>query len=306
MGLAQSLRAARARGPSSAVHRRRTLLLASLVTVNLPSTARADEPSIAQCIAASDHGLDLRRHGKLIDARGVTAQCAVPACGDAISHVCQTRVAEIQAALPTIVFSPADETGKDLVGAQVKVDGAARGEALDGRPLTADPGPHTFLFEAPGRPSVSREFILVEGMKGRNERIDLGRETAPQAATHGDGDGQRTAGWLVGAGGVVAVGLGALFGLLVKSKYSEQKSDCSPAPAACTKWAGANSAHSAAIRDAAISDVAFAVGGAALATGIVLLLAAPGGAPTEHAAEVRIAPALGPSFGGFTLQAAVP
>jgi hypothetical protein len=265
----------------------------------------ADEPSIAQCIAASDHGLDLRRHGKLVDARGVTAQCAVPACGDAISHVCQTRVAEIQAALPTIVFSPADETGKDLVGAQVKVDGAARGEALDGRPLTADPGPHTFLFEAPGRPSVTRAFILVEGMKGRNERIDLGRETAPQAATHGDGDGQRTAGWLVGGAGVVAVGVGAVFGLFAASKSSEQKSDCSPAPGACTNWAGANSAHSSAIRDGAISDVAFAVGGAALATGLVLLLTAPGSAPGERAADVQIAPTLGPSFAGFMLQAAL-
>jgi hypothetical protein len=305
MGLAQSSRAPWARDRSCG-DARTTLLLTALVTVALPSVAMADEPSIAQCIATSDQGLDLRRHGKLIDARGVTAQCAVPACGGAISQVCQARVAEIQAALPTVVFSPTDETGKDLVGAQVKIDGAARGEPLDGRPLTADPGPHTFLFEAPGRPSVSREFILVEGMKGRNERIDLGRETVPQAATHDDGDGQRTAGWLVGAGGVVAVGVGALFALFVTSKYSEQKSDCSPAPAACMNWIGANSAHSAALRDGAISDVAFAVGGAALATGLVLVLTAPSGAPTEHAADVQITPALGPSFGGFTLQAALP
>jgi hypothetical protein len=264
----------------------------------------ADEPTVAQCIASSDKGLDLRRHGKLIDARSVFAECAVPACGDAIRQVCQARVAEIQAALPNIVFSPKDETGKDLVGAQVKVDGAARGEPLDGRPLAADPGPHRFVFEAPGRPAVSREFILVEGMKGRDERIDLRGELAPQGAT--DGAAQRTAGWLVSGGGVLAVGVGALFGLLVTSKYSEQKSDCSsPAAAACTNWPGANSAHSAAVRDGAISDAAFAVGGAALATGLVLVLTARGGAPNEPAAALQIAPALGPSFGGFTLQAAL-
>jgi hypothetical protein len=306
MGLAQSLRVPWAGSRSYAGPARRTLLLAALVPFPWPSAAMADEPGVAQCIAASDKGLDLRRHGKLIDARGVTAQCAVPACGDAISHVCQMRVADIQAALPSIVFSPKDETGKDLVGAQVKVDGAAQSEPLDGRPLAVDPGPHTFLFEAPGRPSVSREFILIEGMKDRNERIDLEREGAPLVATHGDGDGQRTAGWLVGGAGVLAVGVGALFGLFATSKYSEQKSDCSPAPEACTNWAGASSAHSAVTRDGAISDAAFAAGGAALVTGLVLVLTAPGGAPAERAAGVQIAPALGPSFGGVTLQAALP
>src|ERR1700679_705690 len=91
--------------------------LAVLVAMGLVgSQARADDDPIAQCIAASDRGLDLRKQGKLIEARRVLLSCAATACGPDISSVCQKRLADINATLPSIVFSPKDGAGNDVTG----------------------------------------------------------------------------------------------------------------------------------------------------------------------------------------------
>jgi hypothetical protein len=255
-------------------------LCAALGLVATPAWA-GDDP-VALCIDASDKGLDLRKQGKLIEARRVLAACAAAACGADVSVVCQKRIADISAVLPTIVFSPKDGAGNDVVGVRMTIDGAPTGEPLDGRPITLDPGPHAFTFEIQGHPKVERSFVMVEGVKGRQERIDMvappvvGSATGPAPAppAPASGSGRKTAGFVVGAVGLAGVAAGSVFGLLASSKWSASKNDCS-SPMNCPNHGAAVTEHDAAVTDGTVSTIAFAAGGAALVTAAVLFLTAP-------------------------------
>jgi hypothetical protein len=145
-----------------------------------------------------------------------------------ISSLCQKRLAEINARLPTIVFLPKDRAGHDVAGVKMYADGASVGEILDGRPTVLDPGSHTFKFEVVGQPPIEQSFVLVEGTRDRQERVEVslgaaaaasGAPTSPPTTGAGAGDGQRIAGLVVAATGVVAVGVGVVLGLSAKSSY---------------------------------------------------------------------------------------
>jgi hypothetical protein len=285
-----------------------------LVTVGAPvrSAIAADDPT-AQCIASSDKGLELRKQGKLIEARPVLAACAAPACGADISGVCQKRLADINSVMPSIVFLPKDGSGNDVAGVKMTIDGASTSETLDGRPVALDPGAHTFKFEAAGQPPVERSFVLVEGAKDRQERVDMapvpstagpaGSTTATLGgtATEHPGGTQKTVGFVVGGAGVLGIAAGSVFGLLASSKWSASKSDCG-SPANCPNHAQAVSEHDTAASDATVSTVAFVVGGAALATSVLLLVMAPkeSPAPATTGSRLQVSPGVGP--GGVSLS----
>ncbi len=290
----------------------RLALAASMAVALLAAQARADEDPVTQCIAASDKGLDLRKQGKLIEARGVLAACAATTCGPDISGVCQKRIAEISATLPSIVFSPKDLAGNDVAGVKVAVDGAAESEVLDGRPIALDPGSHTFKFEFAGHPPVERSFVLLEGAKGRQERIDLVAPVPPPVATSAgaqreedapSASSQRTASLVVGGVGVLGVAAGTVFGLLAISKWSDSKKDCG-SPTTCSNRPQAVSEHDAAAIDSTVSTIAFAAGGAAIATATLLFFLAPHEGPETPKPDghVALVPMLGPSTAGLWAQ----
>jgi hypothetical protein len=271
------------------------------------SDARADDDPITVCISASDRGLDLRKQGKLIEARSLLASCAAAVCGPDISTVCQKRLADINATLPSIVFSPKDAAGNDVAGVRVTVDGTSSSQTLDGRPLVMDPGPHSFRFEAAGQPSLERSFVLVEGAKDRQERINLAPPAAvstaspTQAAPGGDAGvnapnhSQQSAGLWVGGLGLAAVAAGSVFGVIAKIKWSASQTDCETS-ANCLHHDQAVSEHSAAVTDAAISTITCVAGGAAVITGAVLLLTAPHepSAVTTTGSGLHLTPSVGP------------
>jgi len=106
----------------------------------------------------------------------------------------------------------------------------------------------------------------------------------------------RTAGLVVGGIGVVGIGIGSFFGLRAIAKNKDATELYCKNGVCHTQEAydDSQSAQSA----AALSNGFFAVGGAALATGIVLLLIAP--SRSEHARIVPYATTseLGISLGG--------
>jgi hypothetical protein len=279
--------------------------LAGVVALGaVASQARAADDPLAQCIAASDTGLDLRKQGKLIEARRVLASCASATCGAAISGVCEKRLAEINATLPSIIFLPKDAAGDDVAGVRMSTDGGPVGGALAGRAVTLDPGPHTFRFEVAGRPPVDRSFVLVEGTKDRQERIDMdpatgaaphpnanGSSTAQPTAGGATGDGQRVAGLVVAAAGVVALGVGGVLGLSAKSSY-DSAPGCSGS--VCQTPQGI-SARNSAIGTGNVATVVFIAGAAVAAGGGVIWLTAPKasrseGASTLHEWRLGVAP----------------
>jgi hypothetical protein len=148
-----------------------------------PRTVDAGKPvddPMQACLAAGQKALDLEKLGKLLDARTQLALCAAPACGQYVSPACQKRIQDITVKLPSIILLPRDSEGSELQGVQVTIDGSET-RTLDGKPVTLDPGAHTFRFEAVGLRPSERTYVLVEGAQGRQEQVIVGVTEAPPA-----------------------------------------------------------------------------------------------------------------------------
>src|SRR5271156_3625369 len=76
-------------------------ILGSIVAVT-PSPARADEK--AACIAASEDAQQLKLDGKLTLARARLLGCARAECPAIVRQDCAQWIAEVDAALPTVVL----------------------------------------------------------------------------------------------------------------------------------------------------------------------------------------------------------
>jgi len=293
--------------------------LAAIVALNASLEGHAlAAPTKQECFASSQSGQDLQRAGKLQDARTQFLVCAAAGCPEMVRADCAQRVDEIRRAMPTIVFEARDAEGSDLSAVRVMVDGVSLLERLDGRSVAIEPGVHEFRFEAEGHARVEKSFVIREGEKERHERVVF---SAPAPATsvpapvpvraplqtqsggpaaEAPGSSQRLAAYVVGGLGVVGIGVGSAFGLSASSKYNQARSDCgsgwSATSAAASEKTSADTAATAA-------TVAFIAGGAALATGFVLLFTAPTGESRigTRAARLTLVPSAGPSSGGVLL-----
>jgi hypothetical protein len=279
-------------------------VILAVAALSAPELARADD---AACIAASEESLVLRQKGKLRDALKQLVGCAVAACPAEIKAECSQRVEAFKAAIPTLILAAKDGAGADLSAVKVTIDGAPVEGALDGQPIALDPGEHTFRFEAAGQPPLEKKLVLRSGEKDRRETVVLGARPPPTGLT-----GPTPSAWstqrtlaIVGAGiGVVGLGLGAMFGAYAASSKGREQTDCSSS--GCPSYAQALEDYRTAKRDATGSTVAFAAGGALLATGVVLWFTAPksGGAPAS-AGPLRVSPLVASSGGGLLLGGAL-
>ena len=294
-------------------HRRAASLLGCLALLaalahGLDAVASGDDDAVIQCIAASNKGLDLRKQGKLLEARRVLAECGAPACGADIGAVCRRRIGEINAVLPSMIFLPRDGAGKDILGVQMTIDDQGTAMILDGRPVVVDPGPHAFRFELAGQPPTTRSFIVAEGTKDRQEIIDMGPAPAQTARAAGTettpthGSGQRAAGFWIGGGGVLGVATGTVFGILASSKWSASKRDCSAPPQSCDYHQRALTEHDDASTFGDISTVAFVAGGALLATGVVLELTAPRSSTAIGVQGLQLTPGVALGTAGLSMS----
>ncbi len=208
-------------------------------------------------------------------------------------------------------------------GLQVMRDGVAvTPEELD-LPVPVDPGDHAVVVSAPGR--VARTFTAHVGPDARSAtvRVDALEEAAPAAPVEpvpappapppvaspvqplpavGDtGASRRWLGVGVGAAGVVGIAVGSAFGVVAKNRFDASNAGpCDAASDHCT------SAGLAARKDAehaaTASDIAFAIGGVALAAGVVVYVTAPrAGAPSSG---VVVAPMPLAGGGGAMLRSA--
>jgi hypothetical protein len=300
----------RARAGASAIV---ATALASIV-----APAGAADPTKERCVAANADAQALRIDGKLAAAREQLDLCVAQSCPTIVREDCATRLDELDRAQPTIVFDVKDATGNDLVAVSVTVDGKPLVDRLEGKALKADPGEHIFLFQAPGRPVVSRRFVLKEGEKNRRERVVIGRPSVVGDHEAGTGSAvwatphyssevesaplgaQRILGFTIGGIGLGGLAAGTVFGLLTFNAVNAQKSDCSSATS-CPNYQHALTDHSTATQDAQISTILFAVGGGLAALGELLLFTAPKREVTPTAG-VRWLPSVAPGGGALSMQ----
>jgi hypothetical protein len=195
---------------------------------------------------------------------------------------------------------------EDSAGLDIRRDGIPVQPAELGSPIPVDPGPHTIEAVAPGKQKWSSTVQVTDAGKLAVQVPELSPLTsgaapttpvkpvedppADHAAPSGGAASQRTAALVVGAVGVVGVGLGTVFGLSASSKWSDAKSHCTAYPYGCD--AHSLDAQSSAKSQASLATVAFIVGGAALGGAAVLWFTADPG----HEKSVALGVAPGAAF----------
>ncbi len=209
--------------------------------------------------------------------------------------------------LSTLTIVVADGQGGD--GLVIKRDGVPIGQALWGMPTPVDPGDHKIEVSAPGRRTwTTVAKVEADASKSTVSIPQLDQEpVAPPPAglvetdtprpadePQGGWSTQRTIGVAVAGAGIVGVGIGAAFGLVAKSKYSDALTHCVGSKCDAEGLSLTDSAKGAATG----STIAFVIGGAALATGAVLYFTAPKGS------KVKVAPTLGPRAAGVAIGGA--
>jgi hypothetical protein len=165
-----------------------------------------------------------------------------------------------------------------------------------------------FVFTWGEHPAVTKRLVLAEHDQARREVIVFWGADTPHvesaspgatpaaAGSSGSGIDRKTIAFAVGGAGVVGLIFGSVFGAVASSTWSAAKSDCG---AGCGPTAPAQGEKNTASSDATISTVAFVVGGALAAGGVVLYLTASSG--SAAGTGLRIAPALGSGEAGLVL-----
>lgn len=182
--------------------------------------------------------------------------------------------------------------GTPVEGMRLSLDGGPLSASVLGVPFPQDPGEHVLTVEAPGRKRWEGKINLPAGPTTLTVAIPtLAPDVAepppppppppplvrvvepplpPAPAPRPSGSPSlRIAGGVTGGVGLAGVVVGSIFGGLAFSTESAARDLC---PALkCATQAGLDK-HDTARRQATISTVAMSAGGAALATGVVLLV----------------------------------
>ncbi len=254
-------------------------IFVAVAFVLTPRVALAAEPTKVECVAANDAAQDLRRAGKLREAREKLAFCVSESCPGPVREDCAQRLTEVDHVMPSIVFEAKDGAGNDVVGVTATMDGQQLPGKLSGLPLQVDPGEHRIAFDsADGLAHVERTIVVREGEQNRHERVVLVPPGAPGPSTpvtsSSEGSSQKTIAYAVGGAGVVGLVIGSVLGLVSKSAYDHAlQTECGNNPNGCSPQGvqDGKSAHS----QAAASTVAFVAGGVLIGAGAVLYFTAP-------------------------------
>ena len=238
--------------------------------------------------------------------------------------VARERVQRLSGAVPSIQINVAREA--DVPGLVVKRDGLEVQRSEWGVAEPVDPGEHSVVATAPQKedwqstvqtpakkdltvidikPLVDRATVALPMPSPESKATDPSG-TSPDAQPRGDSSEPnrgRTA-RVLGLGamglGVAGVAVGSVFGLVAKSKFSQsnQNSHCNASTDRCDPTG--LGLRSDGMSAATVSTVAFLVGGAAVAGGLVLYLTAP----SATAPRASIAPAVGLHEASLQLQGA--
>jgi len=269
---------------------RRTALVAAALLA--PSWASAADPTKQECVSANDSAQDLRRAGRLREARERLALCLSASCPGPVREDCAQRLDEVDRAMPSVVFEAKDAARNDLSAVRVTIDGQPLTEKLEGAAVAVDPGPHRFVFEAEGLPKTEKALVLHEGEKGRRERIVLAAaQPAPPRATQPATGGGSPPVLAIAAGGVGVVGLavGIGVGLAGTSKHSTLNGECNTANGTCPPSAANDLDSFHTLR--AVSTVGYVVGALGIVGGGVLFFAMPASKESPASTGLYVGPA---------------
>lgn len=184
----------------------------------------------AECVAATERGQAKRDEGQLVASRAEFVACGDDSCPTVVRRECVRWLAEVDARIPSLIVSVTDSNGKDVVGADVSLDGVRLPVAGAGRAFTLDPGPH--LLRATGKKvnPVEERVVVRERERERVVKLVLRSQEAPPRGMV-TVPLRRTVpvlSWVLGGAAVVGGAGFAYFWATGMSKVSRLRDSCSP------------------------------------------------------------------------------
>jgi len=273
----------------------------------------------------------LKELGKLVKARELCMRVVREGTKGASSGVlaandgCQDILKELEGRIPVLTI---EVTGLEPgVKYSVKRNGADVSLAVVGIPAPVDPGDYTVIGLADGFHAPEQKVTLAEGgsatvtltfQPGSPVVAPVATEPAPtepkeeapaQADTSAPPEADKAGGsaappvasYILWGGGLGAIAFGVVMGLDSKNKADQVVELCGGSPAACMVNPGSDEAdeisnlNNQSGTSQILSIVGYGVGGAAIATGVVLwvLKMNQGKSASAHYEEPRLRPVLG-------------
>ena len=307
--------------PSKGVLRRCCVLVSLSLVSLVPALAKADEASLAkQCAEAGLAGLKALQTQQYLIAGEHLERC-VSTCGKAASaagpavaelretlELCESGLAKRRSDIPSIVVTATSESGADIADGRLLVDGEARSSYVLGAPIEVDPGTHEIVLERVGTAPLKMTIVAAVSKKLRPVELEATAVPPPPVAAsqppvaaspppvaaplvaatadHSETtwSGLETAGIVVGAFGIAAVGVGVGFGIDAHSKNIDSQDFCDSGNTCNSKGA---SLREGAFTAAHVATAALVIGGVAVAGGTAMFVLAPSG--TEQT-TIRVGP----------------
>ncbi len=256
----------------------RILVAVAALTASLPSAAHADEASV--CVDAYEKSQVLMKpasgRSTLLPAREMLRTCMRSGCKDWMVADCSRWLSEVEARIPTVVFSARDTSGRDLAEIVVTtVEGVSLASRLDGRAIELERGEQVFVFVAPDGVRREKRVLVREGEK--NQGVSAVFDAPPAetkrvvTARHGTPP-LRYVGYGVAGAGVIGLGVGAIFGLQALAKKKE---------ANCIENVCDERPMEEATSAAKVATIGFIAGGTLVAGGALLVLFGPESSPVQ-------------------------
>jgi hypothetical protein len=279
----------------------------ALACLIVTSIAAAAPPTVPQCLDASEQGQAMRDQGKLALARELFSTCVAMTCPGPVRVSCNSWLEAVIAKTPSIIIVVRDDADRDVAGASVIVDGAAR-TTVSGKPLELDPGSHTLTVEAPGHAAAKQSFVANLGEKNRLIRIGLETSASPVSAVPTSSPAPRptpqpapppSSSASTATVPPLAIGLGALAlgsigaSLFIGLDARSDLSDLRASPCGSSRTCDASATDELRTRFI-IADVLIGVSAVAAAAAIWIWLSAP--SPATKAGLRRGTPRAGVSF----------
>jgi hypothetical protein len=185
-------------------------LAATLLVWGGEARGQADKRA---CLATYVETQSNRQQGRLLAARAAAMTCGNDACPPVLRSDCVAWLRELDAAIPTVVFSASTPDGRDVTDVRVTIDGGAVVDGVAGGSVAMDPGEHVVGCEVDGAKRVELHLVAAEGVKNRPVHFDIelaARAPAPRSAT--GSRPIRPATFVLGALGAVGLGVWAAVG----------------------------------------------------------------------------------------------
>lgn len=237
----------------------------TLAALLLATSAHAQTKT--ECAASYEQAQQLRKAGKLQDARARLRVCTAQACPEFERVDCDRWLGEVEASMPTVVFHVLDDN-RELQNARIELDGALFTKRVDGRAVEIDPGEHVFRVVLDDGRAMEKQVTTLQGQKDRVLDFVFAKPAGP--APKKEPEVARPVPFLVyPLGGAAIVGLGMFTGFAIasSSKRSDLQGRCAPV-CSSSDVAGVKTLQ-------IVADVSLIVGVVSLAAASFLYLTRP-------------------------------